>query len=100
MGVLLAKQYRLTKDKLLKTSLLNYAHFLREKLQTKDYVTYSSVDQTNRNQGYNYIWVADFYFQMYQATGNKLYAVHGYQTCNLCSANSDTVSMPSESPYS
>ena len=80
MGVLLAKQYRLTKDKLLKTSLLNYAHFLREKLQTKDYVTYSSVDQTNRNRGYNYIWVADFYFQMYQATGNKLYAVHGYQT--------------------
>ena len=46
MGVLLAKQYRLTKDKLLKTSLLNYAHFLREKLQTKDYVTYSSVDQS------------------------------------------------------
>lgn len=77
---ILAKQYRLTKDKLLKTSLLNYAHFLREKLQTKDYVTYSSVDQTNRNRGYNYIWVADFYFQMYQATGNKLYAVHGYQT--------------------
>lgn len=80
MGVLLAKQYRLTKDETLKVSLLKYAKFLRERLQTKDYVTYSSVDQTNRNRGYNYMWVADFYFQMYQATGDKQFAVHGYET--------------------
>ena len=80
MGVLLAKQYRLTKNDALKESLLNYARFLREKLQTDDYVTYSSVDQTNRNRGYNYMWVADFYFQMYQATGDRNFAVDGYQT--------------------
>lgn len=80
MGVLLAKQYRLTKDETLKASLMKYAKFLREKLQTKDYVTYSSVDQTNRNRGYNYMWVAEFYFQMYQATGDKQFAVHGYET--------------------
>lgn len=80
MGVLLAKQYRLTKNDALKESLLKYARFLREKLQTDDYVTYSSVDQTNRNRGYNYMWVADFYFQMYQATGDRNFAVDGYQT--------------------
>lgn len=80
MGVLLAKQYRLTKDEKLKESLLKYARFLREKLQTKDFVTYSSVDQKNRNRGYNYMWVADFYFQMYLATGDRQFAVYGYET--------------------
>ena len=80
MGILLAKQYLLTKDDRLKTSLLKYAKFLREKLQTKDYVTYSSVDQKGRNRGYNYTWAADFYFLMYRVTGNKQYAVDGYQT--------------------
>lgn len=80
MGVLLAKQYRLTKDEVLKESLLKYARFLREKLQTKDFVTYSSVDQKNRNRGYNYMWVAEFYFQMYQATGEKQFATYGYET--------------------
>lgn len=38
------------------------------------------MDQTNRNRGYNYMWVADFYFQMYQATGDRNFAVDGYQT--------------------
>lgn len=80
MGVLLAKQYRLAPDTALKESLLKYAVFLREKLQTKDYVTYSSVDQTNRNRGYNYMWVADFYFQMYLATGDRHFATDGYET--------------------
>lgn len=80
MGVLLAKQYRLTKKETLKTSLLKYAKFLREKLQTKDYITYSSVDQKSRNRGYNYIWVADFYFQMYLATGENQFATDGYET--------------------
>lgn len=80
MGVLLAKQYRLTKDEKLKESLLKYARFLREKLQTEDFVTYSSVDQKNRNRGYNYMWVADFYFQMYLATGDRQFAVYGYET--------------------
>lgn len=80
MGVLLAKQYLLTKSPELKTSLLRYAKFIREKLQTKEYVTYSSVDQKNRNRGYNYMWVAEFYFHMYKVTGDKQYAIDGYQT--------------------
>ena len=29
---------------------------------------------------YNYVWVADFYFQMYKITNDKQYAKHGYMT--------------------
>ena len=67
----------------LKESLLKYVRFVRERLQTEDYTTYSSVDQKGRNRGYNYMWVAELYFQMYKVTGNKQYAIDGYQT--LCS---------------
>lgn len=80
MGVLLAKQYLLTKDPELKQSLLRYANFVRRKLQTDNYVTYSSVDQKNRNRGYNYMWVAELYFQMYKVTGNKQFVTDGYKT--------------------
>ena len=80
MGVLLANQYLLTKDSALKESLLRYARFVRHKLQTDDYVTYSSVDQKQRNRGYNYMWVAEFYFQMYKVTGDRLFVTDGYKT--------------------
>lgn len=80
MGVLLAKQYLLTKAPELKTSLLRYAKFIRKKLQTEEYVTYSSVDRKHRNRGYNYMWVAEFYFRMYEVTGDKQCAMDGYQT--------------------
>ena len=80
MGVLLAKQYLLTKDPELKQSLLRYTDFVRRKLQTDNYVTYSSVDQKNRNRGYNYMWVAELYFQMYKVTGGKQFVTDGYKT--------------------
>ena len=80
MGVLLAKQYLLTKDPELKQSLLRYTDFVRRKLQTDNYVTYSSVDQKNRNRGYNYMWVAELYFQMYKVTGDKQFVTDGYKT--------------------
>ena len=80
MGVLLAKQYLLTKDPELKQSLLRYTDFVRRKLQTDNYVTYSSVDQKNRNRGYNYMWVAELYFQMYKVTGDKQLVTDGYKT--------------------
>lgn len=82
MGVFLAKYYQLssTKSHELKAALLRYADFLRNKLQTKDYVTYSSVDQTNRNRAYNYPWIAEFYFHMYKITAEKKYAMYGYET--------------------
>lgn len=80
MGVLLAKQYLLTKDPALKASLLKYAAFIREKLQTEDFMTFSSVDKKGRNRGYNYMWVADFDFLMYNVTGDRKYVSYGYET--------------------
>ena len=82
MGVFLAKYYRLSrpKDQNLKSALIRYADFLRDRLQTSDYTTYSSVDKSNRNRAYNYPWIAEFYFHMYFVTGDKKYANDGYQT--------------------
>ena len=80
MGVFLAKQYLLTKDPALKESLLKYADFVRGKLQTDDFKTFSSVDKKGRNRGYNYMWVSDFYFLMYRVTGDKKYVSYGYET--------------------
>ena len=80
MGIFLAKQYLQTRDTALKTSLLRYAHFVRNRLQTKDYITYSSVDQKGRNRGYNYVWTSSFYFYMYKVTGDRQYAFDGYAT--------------------
>lgn len=80
MGLLLAKEYLLTKDPALKESLLKYADFFRNRLQTEDFKTFSSVDRKGRNRGYNYMWAADFYFLMYRVTGEKKYASYGYET--------------------
>lgn len=80
MGILLAKYCRLHPSDKLKSALTKYADFVRNKLQTEDYVTYSSVDHKQRNRGYNYMWVADLYFHMYHLTGDKRYAEDGYNT--------------------
>lgn len=80
MGVFLAKYYKQHKSPELLAQLEDYATFLRKRLQTQDYTTYSSVDKTGRNRGYNYVWVADYYFHMYDLTKNKQYAVDGYKT--------------------
>lgn len=80
MGILLAKQYLITGDPLLKESLVRYAEFFRNKLQTADFKTFSSIDRNGRNRGYNYMWAADFYFLMYDVTGEKKFAEYGYRT--------------------
>ena len=80
MGVLLLKQYRLTRDKKIKESILRYYKFIREVLQDKDYTTWSTVDHKGRNRGYNYPWVANLYFEMYKAFGDKQYLTDGYET--------------------
>lgn len=69
-----------TMDLRVREALERYARFIRQRLQTPDLVTYSSVDQTNRNRAYNYPWVAEFYFLMYQITGDVQYAKDGYGT--------------------
>ncbi len=80
MGVLLAKQYQLTKDEKIKESLLKYVFFVRNRLQDATYRTWSDATKSGRNRAYNYAWVADFYFQMYKVTGDKQYAMDGYKT--------------------
>lgn len=80
MGIFLAEHYRRNPSPELLSALNDYAVFLRDRLQTEDYTTYSSVEHTGRNRGYNYIWVADYYFRMYELTGDKRYVTDGYRT--------------------
>ena len=60
-------------------SLERYAKFVRERLQYPDYQTKSNVNG-GKNRGYNYAWVADFYFRMALLTGDAQYARDGYAT--------------------
>lgn len=82
MGVFLAKHHIATgkKDVRLERALVDYAAFIRKKLQTPDFKTYSSIDHKQRNRAYNYVWVADYDFLMYEITGDKKYAEYGYRT--------------------
>ena len=84
MGILLAA-YGLSEELRVKseefaTALERYAKFVREKLQYPDYRTKSDARQGGKNRGYNYAWVADFYFRMALLTGNKQYALDGIGT--------------------
>lgn len=80
MGVFLAKQYLLTGDDSLKKSLMDYVCFVRNRLQDKDFTTWSTVDHKGRNRAYNYPWVANLYFYMYKITKDGKYAKYGYET--------------------
>ena len=80
MGILLAEYCRQHPDTKMQEALLRYAKFVREKIQQPDYTTGSSVMRKSKNRGYNYPWVADFYFRMYLLTGNRQYALDGYAT--------------------
>ena len=80
LGILLAEYCRQHPDEKMQEALVRYAKFVREKMQQKDYTTGSSVMRKPKNRGYNYPWVADFYFRMYLLTGNKQYVLDGYAT--------------------
>lgn len=79
MGVLLARQYQRTSDEKLMHALSKYVEFVH-RLQKPDYTTNSTVDFKNKNRGYNYPWVADFWFTMFRTTGDKQYLKDGYGT--------------------
>ena len=96
MGILLAayalnEELRIKNEELI-FALERYAKFVREKMQQKDYTTGSSVVRKSKNRGYNYAWVADFYFRMslLAAANSQLstlnfklarqYALDGYAT--------------------
>ena len=74
MGILLAAYGQRS------AALEHYAKFIREKLQDKNYKTRSSLVKQSKNRGYNYAWIGDFFFRMYQLTGNRQYAHDGYGT--------------------
>lgn len=80
MGCLLAEYCRLHPDRNMEEALEKYAHYVRTKLQDKDYKTWSNARNHGKHRGYNYAWVADFYFRMYLLTGSVQYAHDGYAT--------------------
>lgn len=80
MGIFLAEYYKTSPSRQLLRSLERYAHFLRDKLQDDTYMTKSSLLKQSKNRGYNYPWVADFYFRMYDITHEQHYARDGYAT--------------------
>lgn len=80
MGVLLAKYYLLHPDSSLKAALIDYADFIRNKLQDANYKTWFTYTHEGRNRAYNYPWISSFYFYMYKVTGDKLYLKHAVGT--------------------
>ena len=80
MGVLIAQWQALHPSDRQLQSLRRYAAFLRTELQRADYTTFSRVGHGGKNRGYNYPWIADLYFRMYNLTGDKQYARDGYGT--------------------
>lgn len=80
MGILLAEYCRRHPAPQMREALVRYASFIRGKLQEEDYRTGSRATGKSKDRGYNYAWVADFYFRMYSLTGNRQYALDGYGT--------------------
>ncbi len=80
MGVFLAKMYRKNKDPKIIESLMKYVHFIRSQLQKENYETWSIIERSGRHRTYNYPWVAVFYFEMFEATGDRQFIYDGYQT--------------------
>lgn len=80
MGVLLAEYCMRNPNSKVVSALERYACFIRHQLQDENYKTTSSVTRKVKNRGYNYAWIADFYFRMYLLTGERQYARDGYNT--------------------
>jgi len=91
LGILLAEYCRQHPDAQMQEALIRYARFVREKIQQTDYTTGSSVMRKSKNRGYNYPWVADFYFRMSlleaaksgaaaDSSLQRQYALDGYAT--------------------
>lgn len=80
MGILLAQWCMSHPSEELLSSLKLYADFIRDRLQKADFTTTSSVSRPVPDRGYNYPWIADFWFRMFELTGEKKYASYGYGT--------------------
>ncbi len=82
MGIFLARLAQTSPDNKLNASLIRYADFVRNKLQTSDFTTYSTTFQNTRNRFFNYPWVARFYCEMYRLTKEKKYLKYAVGTMN------------------
>ncbi len=80
MGIFLARYAQENPSEELLDALTLYADFIRNKLQTSDYKTYSTTLHKSRNRYFNYPWVARFYCEMYKLTKNKTYLTHAVGT--------------------
>ena len=80
MGIFLALRYQQIKDPKIKEALIEYANFIRTQLQKPDYETWSKIEKKGRRRAYNYPWVANFFFEMFNVTGEREYLYHGYRT--------------------
>ena len=78
MGVALAKHCTLHPDQRLQRSLNLYYSFVRRGLQDENYNTWRLMSRTSDDRGYNYPFMADYYFAMFNLTGDKRYAKDGY----------------------
>ena len=61
-------------------ALRKYASFVRSRLQDKNCKTWGDYAPRKRHRIYNYAWVARFYFDMYDITGEGQYLEDGFQT--------------------
>ena len=80
MAIFLARYYKRYPSAKLLDALERCATFYHDKLQGKNYRINSTVMMKAKNRKYNYSWMADFYFRMYDITRNKKYAQWGYGT--------------------
>lgn len=79
MGVVLCMYLQQHPDPVLLESVKRYYHFVRTKLQDKEYRVFSGFDKP-KNRGYNYPWVANFYLELYKLTDNEQYVLDYYFT--------------------
>lgn len=80
MGVIMAQYARINKDTIYIAAARKYASYVRNRLQTLDYKTYSNVQHTSRHRGYNYIFAANVFLEMYKTTREEKYLSNAYNT--------------------
>lgn len=57
-----------------------YARFLRTRLQSRDYVVFSSLSRVEPPRVYNYPWIARFYVELAELTGDDAYRTDAVET--------------------
>lgn len=80
MGIAMSQMANITGNQKYLVAAKKYAKYVREKLQDADYTTYSNVCHTTWPRGYNYVFVANVYLELYNATKEVVYLNQAYET--------------------